>query len=91
MCNRIARTLNSSLATQALALHISKDFKRVLHAGLLCNFRSYEISSQIFGLISFLSMLMILPSTLNLIRHLIRGSNKLLNLNLICETLWTEA
>ena len=40
-----------------------------------------------------LSMLMILLSTLNVIRHLICGNNKnwLLNLNLTYETLWTGA
>ena len=39
------------------------------------------------------SMLMILLSILNVIRHLICGNNMnwLLNLNLICETLWTGA
>ena len=40
-----------------------------------------------------LSILMILPSTLNVIKHLVCGNNQnwLLNLNLICETLWTGA
>ena len=40
-----------------------------------------------------LSMLMILLSTLNVIRHLICDNNQnwILNLNLIYETLWTEA
>ena len=40
-----------------------------------------------------LSMLMILLSTLNVVRHLIcdNKQNWLLNLNLICETLWTGA
>ena len=40
-----------------------------------------------------LSILMILPSTLTVIRHLICGNNLnwLLNLNLIYETLWTRA
>ena len=39
-----------------------------------------------------LSMLMILPSILSVIKHLISGNylNWLLNLNLIYETLWTE-
>ena len=38
-----------------------------------------------------LSMLMILLSAVNVIRHLICGNNEnwLLNLNLIYETLWT--
>ena len=40
-----------------------------------------------------LSMLMILLSTLNVIRHLICGNNQnwLLNLNLTYKTLWTGA
>ena len=40
-----------------------------------------------------LSMLMILPSTLNVIKHLICGNNYnwLLNLDLTCKTLWTRA
>ena len=40
-----------------------------------------------------LSMLMILLSTLYVIRHLIcsNDSNWLLNFNLICKTLWTGA
>ena len=52
MSDRIARTFNRSGATQALALDISKAFGRVWHAGLLHKLRSYEISGQIFGLIS---------------------------------------
>ena len=39
-----------------------------------------------------LSMLMILSSSLSVIRHLIcDNQNRLLNLNLICETLWAGA
>ena len=38
-----------------------------------------------------LSLLMILLSILNVIGHLVRGNNNLLNLNLIHETLWTGA
>ena len=39
-----------------MALHISKAFGRVWHAGLIHKLKSYGISSQIFGLISsFLS------------------------------------
>ena len=43
--------------------------------------------------IILLSMLMILPSTINVIRHLICGNNTnwLLNLNVIYEILWTGA
>ena len=137
MSDRIARDFNRSGATQTVALDISKAFDRVWHAGLLHKLRSYGISGQIFGLISFLinrrlrvvldgkssqeypvnsgvaqgsilgptiytlmtflmmlsvillSMLMIPPSTLNVIRHLICGNkwNWFLHLNLIWETL----
>ena len=53
---RIARTFNRSGTTRAVALHISKAFDRVWHAGLLHKLKSYGISGQIFGLIfSFLS------------------------------------
>ena len=56
MSDRIARAFNRSGATRALALDISKAFNRVWHAGLPHNLKSYEISGQIFGLISsFLS------------------------------------
>ena len=54
--DRIARAFNRSGATRAVALHISKAFDRVWHAGLLHKLKSYGISGQIFGLISsFLS------------------------------------
>ena len=54
--NRIARDFNRSGAIQAVALDISKAFRRVWHAGLLHKLKSYGISVQIFGLISsFLS------------------------------------
>ena len=36
-----------------MALDISKAFDRICHAGLLCKLKSYGISGQIFGLISF--------------------------------------
>ena len=52
MSDRIARALNRSGATRAVALDISKAFDRVWHAGLLPKFKSYGISGQIFGLIS---------------------------------------
>ena len=56
MSDRIARALNRSGATRAVALDISKAFDRVWHAGLLHKLKSYGISVQIFGLISsFLS------------------------------------
>ena len=54
--DRIARALNRSGATRAVALDISKAFDRVWHADLLHKLKSYGISGQIFGLISsFLS------------------------------------
>ena len=54
MSDRIARAFNRSGATRAVALDISKAFHRVWRAGLLHRIRSYGISGQIFGLISFL-------------------------------------
>ena len=51
----IGRAFNRSGATQAVALDISKAFNRVWHADLLHKLKSYGISGQIFGLISFLS------------------------------------
>ena len=52
MSERIAWAFNRSGATRAAALHISKAFDRVWHAGLLHKLKSYGISGQIFGLIS---------------------------------------
>ena len=52
--DRNTRAFNKSRATQAVALDISKAFGRVWHAGLLQKLKSYGISGQIFGLISFL-------------------------------------
>ena len=52
--DRIARAFNRSRATRAVAVNISKAFNKVWHAGLLHKLRSYEISGQIFGLISLL-------------------------------------
>ena len=51
--DRIARAFNRSGATRVVALDISKAFDRVWHAGLLHKLKSYGISGQIFGLISF--------------------------------------
>ena len=54
--DRFARAIKRFGATRAVALHISKAFDRVCHAGLLHKLKSYGISGQIFGLISsFLS------------------------------------
>ena len=54
--DRIASAFNSSGATRAVARDRSKAFDRVWHAGLPHKLKSYEISGQIFGLISsFLS------------------------------------
>ena len=54
--DRTARDFNRSGATRAVALDVSKAFNRVWHAGLLHKPRSWEISSQMLGLISsFLS------------------------------------
>ena len=52
MSDRIARAFNRSGPTQAVALVISKAFNRVWHDALLHKLRSYEISSQICGLVS---------------------------------------
>ena len=51
--DRIARRFNRSEATRAVAFDISKAFDRVWHAGLLHKLKSYGISGQIFGRISF--------------------------------------
>ena len=51
--DRITRALNRSGATRAVALDISKAFERIWHAGFLHKIKSYGISGQIFGLISF--------------------------------------
>ena len=53
MSDRVARTFNRSGATRTVVLDISKAFDIVWHAGLLFKLRSYDISGQIFGLISF--------------------------------------
>ena len=51
--DRIARAFNRSGATQTLALDISKTFGRIWHAGLLHKLKSYGISGQTCGIISF--------------------------------------
>ena len=55
--DRIARAFDGSEATRAEALDISKAFDRVWHASLLHKLKSYGISRQIFGLISFFSVI----------------------------------
>ena len=56
MSDRTARAFNRSGTAPAVALDISKAFKRVWQAGLLHKLKSYGISGQIFDLISaFLS------------------------------------
>ena len=51
--DKIARAFNRSGATRAVALDISKAFDSVWHAGLLYKHKSYGVSGQIFGLISY--------------------------------------
>ena len=50
--DKIARAFKRSGATRAVALDISKALDRIWQAGLLHKLKSYEISRQIFGLIS---------------------------------------
>ena len=54
MSDRIGRAFNRSGATQAVVLDISKAFDRVWYAGLLHKLKSYGISGQVFGLVSYL-------------------------------------
>ena len=51
--NRFARAFNGSVATRAVDLDISKAFDKIRHAVLLHKRKSYGISGQIFGIISF--------------------------------------
>ena len=51
--DRIAWAFNKSGATRAVALDISKAFDRVCYAVLLNKLKSYGVSGQVFGLISF--------------------------------------
>ena len=53
MSDRIAKACNRFGATLAVAFDISKNYDRVWHTGLLHQLKSYGISGQIFGLISF--------------------------------------
>ena len=52
--DRITRAFNKSAANQAVALDISKVFDRVRYNTCLQKLKSYEISGQVFGLISSL-------------------------------------
>ena len=55
-CNfswKICQAFNRSGAAGAVALDISKGFGRVWHAGLLEILKSYGISGQIYGFISY--------------------------------------
>ena len=60
---------------------------------LVRHFLCYTVMTLLMLSVIFLSMLMMLLSSLNVIRHLICGNNLnlRLNLNLIYETLWTGA
>ena len=49
----MSRSLNRYGATRAVALDIFKIFDRVWYAGLLHKLKSYGISGQVFGLISY--------------------------------------
>ena len=51
--DRIARAFNRCGATRAVALDISKAFERVWYAGPPHKLKSYGISGQISGLISY--------------------------------------
>ena len=63
--NRVTTACNRCGAIWAVAIDISKAFNRVWHAVLLHKFRSYGISGQIFGLISFFISNMGLPVVLD--------------------------
>ena len=52
-----ARVFNSSGASRAVALDISKTFNRAWHTVVLCKLKWYGISGQIFGHICILSVI----------------------------------
>ena len=84
-CNKRLRVvLNGKILQEYLVLNLQY---------LVLHFFCYALMTFLMLSIILLSILMILPSTLTAIRHLICGSNLnwLLNLNLIYETLWTGA
>ena len=49
MSDRIARALNRSRATRAVALDISKDFDKVWHAGLIGNIAIYADDTTLYS------------------------------------------
>ena len=55
VCDKITRAFNRYGTVQTVAFDIPKAFDRVCHAFLVHRFKSYGISGQKFGLISFLS------------------------------------
>ena len=57
MSDGIARAFNRSGTARAAALDIFKAFDRVWHPSLLHKRKSYGISGQIFGLVSYFSVL----------------------------------
>ena len=50
--DRVARALNKTGATRAVALDISKAFDRVWHAGLLQKIKAYGVSGEVFEIIA---------------------------------------
>ena len=52
LTERIARSLNSSGATRAISLDISKAFDRVWHSGLLHKLKAYGVTGEILNIIS---------------------------------------
>ena len=52
LTERIARSLNSSGATRAISLDISKAFDRVWHSGLLHKLKAYSVTGEILNIIS---------------------------------------
>ena len=80
--DRIAKAFNRSGATRAVAPDISKAFDRVWHVGLLHKLKSYGISGQIFGLISFFlsnSRLRVVHKNIQLMLVFLKGLFLVLN------------
>ena len=73
------------------SFHLMMEFLKAPFLAL--HFSNYTLMTFLMLSVILLSMLMILLSTLIVIKHLICGNNKswLLNLNPIYETLWTGA